>query len=438
MQGKKIAVISVCAVLVLALLGAGAWYFFFREAEVPTDPTEIAYVTPVSEISTSGGIGMLTRFTGVVEPQKTLEVQKDETKKVAKLHVTVGQAVDVGDPLFSYDMEDLSMQLQEAELQLESFDNRITTLNKQVETLTKEQKSASKDDRLSYTLQIQSTQLEIRSTEYDRSVKAREIEQLQSSLLNTDVTAEMAGIVQSITDSDSNSDRSYESDRSNAYITILSTGQYRIKATVSELNINSLYEGMEVNVISRVDPQAVRNGYVDAIEREPISNSNNSLVVHYGSEDSFTPASKYNFYVLLDNFDGLMLGQHVYVEPSDSGIIKTGLWLPGYYIETDGSKSYVWAANDRNTLERREVSLGQYDEEMDEFEVLSGLNFDDSIAIPDGTLHNGMYAAESGMMDPSFSDMPGGNSFDEPYSEPVMDVMPEEVGGADVAFAAKG
>jgi len=183
MTKKKIGWIIGISAAVLALLAAAVvWLLFFRQTKQPEDPNELAYVTPVSDIIGGGGLGLNTRFSGVVEPQQTLAVQKDDSKKVDRLYVTVGQQVEVGDPLFSYDMDDLSLQLQEAELQLESLKNRIDTLKDQIQSLEKEKKNASSDDKLYYTLQIQSLELEIKTTEYDQSSKAKEIEHLRMSL----------------------------------------------------------------------------------------------------------------------------------------------------------------------------------------------------------------------------------------------------------------
>lgn len=393
MNKKKIWLIVGIAAAVLVLAGIAVWFFFFRAPAVPSDPNEIAYVSPVSDITGSGGLGMVTKYSGVVEPQKTLYVQKDESKKVDKLYVTVGQEVKVGDKLFSYDTEDLALQLEEAELQLESLGNRISTLKQQIESLEKERNNASSDDRLSYTLQIQSIQLEIKTTEYDQSAKAKEIEQLKQSLENADVLAEMAGVVKEIKENNNQNDYYGSDNSSNGFITILATGQYRVKATATELNIQTLYEGMAVKVTSRIDQEATWSGVIDTIEREPVSNNQNSYI-SYGNESSFTPASKYNFYILLDSFDGLMLGQHVYAEPDFGGMVKTGLWLPSYYVFTEGSTSYVWAANAQNRLEKREVSLGQFDIDLSEYEILSGITTEDRIAVPSENLHSGMYALE--------------------------------------------
>ena len=181
----------------------------------PSDPNEMVYVTSVADITGTGSLGMTAKYSGVVEPEKTLSVQKDDTKKIAELYVTVGQEVKVGDKLFSYDTDDLQMQLEEAQLQLESLKNRISTLNQQIDSLQKEKNKASSDEQLSYTLQIQSAQLEVKSTEYDQSTKAKEIENLKKSLENTDVIAEMAGVVKQINDG-SNTNTS-GSNSTNAY-----------------------------------------------------------------------------------------------------------------------------------------------------------------------------------------------------------------------------
>ncbi|MBQ2668473.1 MAG: efflux RND transporter periplasmic adaptor subunit [Clostridia bacterium] len=408
MTKKKIGWIIGISAAVLALLAAAVvWLLFFRQTKQPEDPNELAYVTPVSDIIGGGGLGLNTRFSGVVEPQQTLAVQKDDSKKVDRLYVTVGQQVEVGDPLFSYDMDDLSLQLQEAELQLESLRNRIDTLKDQIQSLEKEKKNASSDDKLYYTLQIQSLELEIKTTEYDQSSKAKEIEHLRMSLENSDVLAEMAGMIKEINENSNNNNYDYYApgEQSNAFITILATGQYRVKATVTELNLPSLWEGMPIRVISRVNPEQSWTGMIERIEYEPITNENNYVM--YGSEDSFTPASKYNFYILLDDYEGLILGQHVYAEPDTGAQAKTGIWLPGSYLYTEGSQSYVWAADARDRIEKRKVSLGGYDAETDEYEILDGLSPEDAIAFHGENMHDGMYAVNIG----DTGNMPGTETY---------------------------
>ena len=102
-------------------------------------------------------------------------------------------------------------------------------------------------------------------------------------------------------------------------------------------------------------------------------------------------SSKYNFYVLLENLDGLILGQHVYIEPDlGEDTKKEGLWLPAMYIAHDDEGSFVWAKNDKDKLEKRVVLLGDYDSGNDLYEIKSGVTKVDSIAYPNENLKPGM------------------------------------------------
>ena len=118
-----------------------------------------------------------------------------------------------------------------------------------------------------------------------------------------------------------------------------------MKGTISELNIGSLYQGQAVTVHSRVD-ESVWQGVVDTIETEPTSDQNNGGVVYYGV-DGGQQSSKYNFYVTLSSREGLILGQHVYIQP-DLGLEAQpeGLWLPSFYIAHDEDGSFVWAQSE--------------------------------------------------------------------------------------------
>ncbi len=64
--------------------------------------------------------------------------------------------------------------------------------------------------------------------------------------------------------------------------------------------------------------------------------------------------------------------------------------LPSYYITGGADNAYVWAANDKDKLEKRSVTLGAYDEDTDCYEILSGLDTSDYIAFPDDSLSEGM------------------------------------------------
>ena len=214
---------------------------------------------------------------------------------------------------------------------------------------------------------------------------------------NTKVVAPMDGIIKTINEnnstsssdddsSNSNSDNGSDS-TSNAYITIMAKGDYRIKATASELTVRSMSEGQSMIVRSRVD-DSTWTGTVTKIDLEHPDNGNND---GYYMGSSGTTATKYPFYISLDSTDGLMLGQHVYVEADyGQGDVKEGLWLDEYYIMQEDDGAYVWAENAKGYIEKRKIELGEYDENMMRYQILSGLTEDDYIAYPEDRVKEGM------------------------------------------------
>jgi HlyD family secretion protein len=81
-------------------------------------------------------------------------------------------------------------------------------------------------------------------------------------------------------------------------------------------------------------------------------------------------ATKYMFYVSIDNPEGLILGQHVFLETGNGNTEKKeGLWLSASYVVQEET-TYVWVANGFNRLEKRVIELGEYDKELEQYQIL--------------------------------------------------------------------
>lgn len=354
---------------------------------------EKVYVDSVKTLVSAGDVsGVTNRYAGIVEPQDTWNIQKDSDKKISEIFVKEGQSVNKGTKLFSYDVEETQMNLDQAKLEMERITNDITSMTNQVTNLEKERAKASADDQLDYTIQITSTNASIKKSEYELRSKSAEVTKLEKAISNAVVTSKMKGVVQTInadSDSDSSSDSSSSSD-SNVLMSILATGEYRVKGTVSEQNVYTIEAGAKVIVRSRTDDKAMWKGTLQAVDTEkPTSKSSDDS--DSSSDSSETKSSTYPFYVQLSSSDGLILGQHVYIEP-DVGQAdqKDGLWLPSYYFVTDGTQRYVWVAGSHDLLEKRNVTVGEYDDSQDTYEIVSGLTEEDYIAFPSSSLKEGM------------------------------------------------
>lgn len=412
-SGKKLSVkqkviIGVAAVAVVALVGVGIWKVVGGGS---ADGENVLYADSVGML-TGTGLGTQNRFSGVVEAQDTLKIPKTSDQNVKEIFVEKGQNVEVGTPLFQYDTDEINMNLEQANLELERIANSVDSLNSQISDLNREKAAAPASEQLSYTTQIQSLQTQIKQEEYNYKVKQTEIERIKKNLESAVVTSTIAGIVQEI-----NENPGYDNYTGEQlpFMSILATGKYRIKGSISEQNMSNLMPGMQVIVHSRVDENIVWSGVIDSIDTEKPESSNQNM--YYGG-DSSMQATKYPFYVTLDSSDGLMLGQHVYVEPNlgqDSA--KDGMWLMSGYIVDPDKNAYVWAAGKNDKLEKREIKLGEYDAEMDTYEILDGLKATDYIVWPSEDCKKGVtvYKNDGSMMPTGGMDDMGG-----------ADMMPEE------------
>ena len=391
---------GIIAVLLLVLAGgagAGVYYYWFYQGghaqsngRVSSDSEDAVYVDSVSMLAGLGsGNGLIQRYAGVVEPQQTWEVKLQNERTVKECYVKEGDEVKAGQKLFIYDTTDDEDKLAQAQIDLERCQNDIDTAKATKEQLEKEKAKASADDQLSYTTRILTEENTIKQSEYEYKTKELEIKSLKENISAAVVYCEIDGVVKSINDPNSSS-MSDSSD--SAYIQVLEVGDYRVKGTVNEQNINQIAEGMEMIVHSRVDDTVSWHGTISEINRDKGETNSDSSYYFGGSSDSSTSSTNYPFYVELDSSEGMMLGQHVYLEPNvGQEDKKDGIWLDDYYFvtEEDGT-SYVWAASDQNTLEKRLVTLGEYDEDMATYQVLEGLDEEDYITVPSDELTEGL------------------------------------------------
>lgn len=379
-KSKKVIIGTVAGITAAAIAAGGV--FIWKRSSNGSSADGLAYVTAVSEINTAVSSAANMQFSGVVEPQEVKEIKADLSKVISKVSVEDGDHVKAGDPLFTYDIEAMELELSQGEVEIERMQNEISSSEQQIAQLESEKYNASADDQLTYTTQIQSLETEIAKTKYDIKTKEIELEKLKKTIKNATVKAEISGTVQSL-----KTVEQLQSDGSDVIMKIMSDGEFRVKCTISEQNMYMIYTDQAATVHSRID-DTVWSGTITEIGTEAESNQNNM----YYMDDEMTTASKYPFYITLDSSNGLMLGQHIVVTPEQSSTIeKSGIWLYSDYVITDeDGDSFVWAAGSDDKLEKRKVELGQSDEMIGDCEIVSGLEDDDMIAFPSDSYKEGM------------------------------------------------
>lgn len=357
---------AVAAVGIVAMLGGCA------------EDGAAVYVQSVQELSGLDAMSAGDKFPGMVVSENVTEIKRDSDKAIAELLVKEGDDVTEGQVLFSYDTDELQLTLDKQRLELEQLNAMVENYTSQIAQLETEKANASSGDQLRYTVEIQTLQVDLKEAELNINAKKTEIARSETVLENVEVTSPVTGRVQSINESGTDS---YGNPA--AYITIQQAGSYRIKGTMGELQMGAIMEGVRVKILSRTDETKFWTGTVTLVDYESATQGSD-MDMYYGvATDPMSSSSKYPFYVELDSTEGLLLGQHVYIQVDTGDEEISGLSLSSFFVvwDEDGS-TYVWA--ERNgKLEKRPVVLGDYDPMTDTYLVLEGLSETDYIAFPD-------------------------------------------------------
>lgn len=362
---KKYIAFLVAASLLLALSGCSA-----KETGV--------YVQKVADLTAMGSIGASDRFGGIVVSESVTEIQKDSDKTIAELFVREGDDVSEGQELFSYDTEELQLNLEKQILQVEQLEATIENAKAQIEKLEKELERASSNTKPELFIQLRTAQIEQTESELNLKTKQGEVKKSQHLLENAVVSSPVTGRVTAI------GGNSEESGSDKAYITIQKTGSYRVKGTLNEMQRGNILEGQRIRMESRLNPEESWLGTVSLVDYEnPVQGNNNGM--YNSNSDEMGNSSRYPFYVELDSSDGMLLGQHLYlsVEQEEAPQLA-GVLLSGTFVAYDDEgNSFVWAESTQGKLEKRMVVTGEYDYMNDMVEILDGLTEEDFIAFPD-------------------------------------------------------
>ncbi len=375
------------------------------------------------------------RYAGVVVSENVVEINRDSSKRIEELYVEVGQEVAAGDKLFSYDSDELELSLEKVQLEVEKMQNEQVTYTEQLEKLEKKlAKTWNDSDKVRLTLEINTLKTTMMENDYNLKSKDKEISILQEMLSNVDVLAPVDGTVRKVD----------EEGQSGSFITIQQSGAYRVQGMLNEMSMgNGVMPGSRVKVLSRVSDDTWM-GTVTAINTADSSQNNGDMWNNYGVMDTMTLSSSYVFDVELDDVEGLLLGQHVFIELYIEQMPMEGVWIPQSYIfdmvmneETFEMTGTVWAEKN-GKLEQRSVVLGMFDDMTGCYEILSGIAAGDYLADPAnpgceaGAAVSRREAADfsAGAEETDTPEEPGEDfDFTVPMETMTADTLTEETGG---------
>ena len=357
---------------------SAAGYFAFQK--YPKKSEEKVYAQKVSKIA--GYKDQLNRFPGVVESKGTEEFHLDSEKKILEIFVTQGQKVEAGEALYKYDDSQTKNSISSAQLEVEGIQQSAAILKKEIKELEEQLKQNTEEESYKIRSDISDKQMEIKQYEYDIQAKQNEIANLKKELEQSVIKTRIGGIVKNI-----NLNATGQSEQSEAFLSIVQDENYVVKGVIDEISIDRLQENTPVIIRSRVNKDQFWKGTVSEIKRNQEKEKDKD---QESSQSGQEKASRYPFYVILDESESLILGQHVFIEP-DVGQEekKEGIWInSGFIIQEKDGSSYVWSV-EKGKIVKKKIETGQIDEETDRIEICAGLTKKDYIYWPDPSLKVG-------------------------------------------------
>lgn len=209
---------------------------------------------------------------------------------------------------------------------------------------------------------------EIRDLGLEVRIETVKYEKLQMEMQTGLITATVDGVVKMLQDPD-------VALRTNTPMCVISGGGgYYIVGTLNELELATVHVGQMVKVTSWMNYAELEAEIVE-ISEYPTTNG-------WSWSNGNTNVSYYPFTVYVSDDANLQEGEYVSIQYTASEASR-GFYLQNPFILQEGSKCYVYVANEENILEKREVTVGRalWGSYM---EILSGVTMEDRIAFPYG------------------------------------------------------
>ena len=363
MDMKK-TVIALGAALMLGLTGCG------RQAQINVEQAGMLTTAATSS----------DKFAGVVVSENVVEIDRDAEKQIEELYVSVGDEVRINEKLFEYDTDTLSLTVDKQELELDKLEQQIKDLTTQKKNLENQiKKEKDKSVKATLELQLRSVSADLTQATYDKNALQTEIKYNKSMLTNAAVRSPIKGTIRSINENGS------------PYITNQQAGSYQVKGVLNELSLNAgIMEGVGVTILSRTDPTVFWTGVVSLVDYNSADSNEYDEMYGGGYDTGMSTSTSYPFYISLDNTNGLLLGQHVYIQISAAALSDELLRIPEGYImdvtmdeETWLTTGTVWGV-DMETLElvKTTVTLGEYDPTYGTYVILDGITAESYLADP--------------------------------------------------------
>jgi len=361
---KKWIIIGVIALIVIV---AAVNIFVMQGKKKGTANTDAVSFEKVTERK----LNNTKLISGQVKPGNIESFYADPTKgKVKDIAVKEGQEVEKGTKLFSYDNEEINLQMKQADLDQKMADMRYDQGKKKIDSLKKEIKKAKDSGagkEITDPMEEQVSELEMaqKTTDLEKEKGKLQKEELNKKQKELTIYSNFTGVVQKLDKDAAQSSSQALGGQGKAFLQVASKDPFQVQGTLTELQKSQIQKDQTFTVTAKANNKKKWTGKIMEVSEFPTSAE---MAQGAGLGEANQNMSQYTYKASLDSQDGLSPGYHVSLQVNLEN--KTMIAVPSKSIIEKGEDTFVYI-EEKGKLRKQNVKKGSTD--GDWTEIVEGL-----------------------------------------------------------------
>ncbi|KWU64304.1 efflux transporter periplasmic adaptor subunit [Bacillus mycoides] len=383
---KKWIIIGVIALIVIV---AAVNIFIMQGKKKGTAKTDTVSFEKVTERK----LNNTKLISGQVKPGNIESFYADPTKgKVKDIVVKEGQEVEKGTKLFSYDNEEINLQVKQAELDQKMADMRYDQGKKKIDSLKKEIKKAKDGGagkEVTDPMEEQVSELEMaqKTTDLEKEKGKLQKEELSKKQKELTIYSNFAGVVQKLDKDAAQSSSQALGGQGKAFLQVASKDPFQIQGTLTELQKSQIQKDQTFTVTAKANNKKKWTGKITEVSEFPTSAE---MAQTGGMGEATQNMSQYTYKASLESQDGLSPGYHVSLQVNLEN--KTMIAVPSKSIVEKGDDVFVYI-EEKGRLRKQNVKKGSTD--GDWTEIIEGATVGEKVVKnPSDNVYDGMEVKE--------------------------------------------
>ncbi|RBP29462.1 MULTISPECIES: efflux RND transporter periplasmic adaptor subunit [Bacillus] len=381
---KKWIIIGVIALIVIV---AAVNIFVMQGKKKGTAKTDAVSFEKVTERK----LNNTKLISGQVKPGNIESFYADPTKgKVKDIAVKEGQEVEKGTKLFSYDNEEINLQMKQADLDQKMADMRYDQGKKKIDSLKKEIKKvkdggAGKEVTDPMEEQVSELEMAQKTTDLEKEKGKLQKEELSKKQKELTIYSNFTGVVQKLDKDAAQSSSQALGGQGKAFLQVASKDPFQVQGTLTELQKSQIQKDQTFTVTAKANNKKKWTGKITEVSEFPTS-AEMAQAAGEGTQNM----SQYTYKASLDSQDGLSPGYHVSLQVNLEN--KTMIAVPSKSIVEKGEDAFVYI-EEKGKLRKQNVKKGSTD--GDWTEIVEGATVGQKVVKnPSDDVYDGMEVKE--------------------------------------------